>query len=213
MGAYPSAAMAALKRPKAPNEARVMIMGLNEAGKTTLLYKLKLGEIVTTIPTIGAFILSTVYTLETNSTTGFNVETIEHNGLSLTLWDVAGHIQLSMLNHYLQNVDGIILVIDSTISTSTPDFQEVKSYMDRRIANTLVNGCPLLVLANKQDLPTAVDVNVIIKELDLTSRRDIPWFIYPCSAIAGEGLNEGLSWMANTINRLRQVKAEINTAQ
>jgi len=48
-------------------------VGLDAAGKTTILYKLKLGEIVTTIPTIG-----------------FNVETVEYKNISFTVWDVGG---------------------------------------------------------------------------------------------------------------------------
>ena len=49
---------------------RILMVGLDAAGKTTILYKLKLGEVVTTIPTIG-----------------FNVETVEYNNLSFTVWD------------------------------------------------------------------------------------------------------------------------------
>jgi len=47
-------------------------------GKTTILYKLKLGEIVTTIPTIG-----------------FNVETVEYKNISFTVWDVGGQDKVS----------------------------------------------------------------------------------------------------------------------
>ncbi|KAG8812845.1 Arf GTPase arf1 [Serendipita sp. 400] len=51
----------------------ILMVGLDAAGKTTILYKLKLGEIVTTIPTIG-----------------FNVETVEYKNISFTVWDVGG---------------------------------------------------------------------------------------------------------------------------
>ena len=57
---------------KLPSQ-RVLLLGLDLAGKTTLLYKLKLGEVVTCIPTIG-----------------FNVETVDHSGISLEMWDVGG---------------------------------------------------------------------------------------------------------------------------
>jgi len=52
-------------------EMRILMVGLDAAGKTTILYKLKLGEIVTTIPTIG-----------------FNVETVEYKNIQFTVWDV-----------------------------------------------------------------------------------------------------------------------------
>ncbi|KAG8829653.1 hypothetical protein FRC20_008619 [Serendipita sp. 405] len=178
MGAVPSTALASLKRPTATNEARIVMLGLRNAGKTTALYKVKLGEIVTTIPTLG-----------------FNVETIEHKGTSLTLWDVGGRTNFGLTRHYLQNTDGIIFVIDSADES---EFGSAKEYMDRHLANEHLKGCPLLILANKQDLPNAVDMNVIISKLDLMSRRDNEWFICPCSGATGEGLIEGLEWMANT---------------
>ena len=58
---------------KGKKEMRILMVGLDAAGKTTILYKLKLGEVVTTIPTIG-----------------FNVETVEYKNISFTVWDVGG---------------------------------------------------------------------------------------------------------------------------
>lgn len=72
-------------------------MGLDAAGKTTILYNLKLGEIVTTIPTIG-----------------FNVETVEYKNISFTVWDVGGQDKIRPLwRHYFQNTQGLIYVVDS----------------------------------------------------------------------------------------------------
>lgn len=66
---------------------RDVLVGLDAAGKTTILYKLKLGEIVTTIPTIG-----------------FNVETVEYKNISFTVWDVGGQDKIRPLwRHYFQN--------------------------------------------------------------------------------------------------------------
>jgi len=70
---------------------------LDAAGKTTILYKLKLGEIVTTIPTIG-----------------FNVETVEYKNICFTVWDVGGQDKIRPLwRHYFQNTQGLIFVVDS----------------------------------------------------------------------------------------------------
>lgn len=72
-------------------------VGLDAAGKTTILYKLKLGEIVTTIPTIG-----------------FNVETVEYKNICFTVWDVGGQDKIRPLwRHYFQNTQGLIFVVDS----------------------------------------------------------------------------------------------------
>ncbi|PWA66565.1 ADP-ribosylation factor 3 [Artemisia annua] len=75
----------------AKKEMRILMVGLDAAGKTTILYKLKLGEIVTTIPTIG-----------------FNVETVEYKN-SFTVWDVGGQDKIRPLwRHYFQNTQGLI---------------------------------------------------------------------------------------------------------
>eukprot|EP00662_Eupelagonemidae_sp_cell21_P001877 gene1877-19270_t len=78
-------------------EVRMLMVGLDAAGKTTILYKMKLGEIVTTIPTIG-----------------FNVETVEYKNIKFTMWDVGGQDKLRPLwRHYFQNTNGVIFVVDS----------------------------------------------------------------------------------------------------
>ena len=69
MGIFLSKAWASLSK----KDVRILMVGLDAAGKTTILYKLKLGELVTTIPTIG-----------------FNVETVDYKNLSFTVWDVGG---------------------------------------------------------------------------------------------------------------------------
>ncbi|KAJ6844370.1 ADP-ribosylation factor [Iris pallida] len=79
----------------AKKEMRILMVGLDAAGKTTILYKLKLGEIVTTIPTIG-----------------FNVETVEYKNISFTVWDVGGQDKIRPLwRHYFQNTQGLILLL------------------------------------------------------------------------------------------------------
>ena len=61
--------------PWRKDEWRALVIGNDASGKTTILYNLKLGEVVTTIPTIG-----------------FNVETLDYKNVSLTIWDVGGKI-------------------------------------------------------------------------------------------------------------------------
>merc|ERR1711904_290427 len=78
-------------------QVRIIMQGLDAAGKTTILYKWKLGEVVTTIPTIG-----------------FNVETVEYKNISFTVWDVGGQDKIRPpWRHYYQNTQGLIFVIDS----------------------------------------------------------------------------------------------------
>lgn len=97
------------------------MVGLDAAGKTTILYKLKLGEIVTTIPTIGPWRekknsassrgdkhLSDASTpCAVSSCSGFNVETVEYKNISFTVWDVGGQDKIRPLwRHYFQNTQG-----------------------------------------------------------------------------------------------------------
>lgn len=68
-------------------EMRVVTLGLDNSGKTSMLFKLKQNEFITQIPTIG-----------------FNVETVEYKNLKFTIWDVGGQPKLRPLwKHYYLN--------------------------------------------------------------------------------------------------------------
>lgn len=116
-------------------EMRILMVGLDAAGKTTILYKLKLGEIVTTIPTIGESSFASAWEIHSIAPivtvisqnckedhavwqikhcflfifplTGFNVETVEYKNISFTVWDVGGQDKIRPLwRHYFQNTQG-----------------------------------------------------------------------------------------------------------
>ncbi|KAK2099547.1 Arf GTPase arf1 [Saguinus oedipus] len=124
-------------------EMRILMVGLDAAGKTTILYKLKLGEIVTTIPTIG-----------------FNVETVEYKNIGFTdkirpLW-----------RHYFQNTQGLIFVVDSN---DRERVNEAREELMRMLAENELRDAVLLVFANKQDLPNAMNAAEITDKLGLHS--------------------------------------------
>ncbi|CAK6446778.1 unnamed protein product [Pipistrellus nathusii] len=157
-------------------EMRLLMVGLDAAGKTTILYKLKLGEIVNTIPTIG-----------------FNVETVEYKNISFVVWDVNSQEKIRPLwSHYSQNSYGLIFVVDST---DQERMEEARQEMMRMM--TELKDVVLLVLANKQDLPNAMDTAEITDKLGLHSLHDRTWYLQATSAITGAGLYEGLDWLAN----------------
>lgn len=98
-------------------EMRILMVGLDAAGKTTILYKLKLGEIVTTIPTIGMYwakmkrvavlVVFISHVVSPHLLSGFNVETVEYKNISFTVWDVGGQDKIRPLwRHYFQNTQG-----------------------------------------------------------------------------------------------------------
>ncbi|KAL6219630.1 hypothetical protein ACLB2K_007389 [Fragaria x ananassa] len=164
----------------AKKEMRILMVGLDAAGKTTILYKLKLGEIVTTIPTIG-----------------FNVETVEYKNISFTVWDVGGQDKIRPLwRHYFQNTQGLIFVVDSN---DRDRVVEARDELHRMLNEDELREAVLLVFANKQDLPNAMNAAEITDKLGLHSLRQRHWYIQSTCATSGEGLYEGLDWLSNNI--------------
>merc|ERR1712223_1045336 len=168
-------------------EMRILMVGLDAAGKTTILYKLKLGEIVTTIPT-----------------TGFNVETVEYKNISFTVWDVGGQDKIRPLwRHYYQNTQGIIFVVDSNdrerIDDSSGSDSSAKEELHRMLAEDELREAVLLIFANKQDFPNAMNAAEITDKLGLHSLRNRNWYIQATCATSGDGLYEGLDWLSNQL--------------
>eukprot|EP00344_Euplotes_crassus_P000719 CAMPEP_0196997234 /NCGR_PEP_ID=MMETSP1380-20130617/2902_1 /TAXON_ID=5936 /ORGANISM="Euplotes crassus, Strain CT5" /LENGTH=176 /DNA_ID=CAMNT_0042413411 /DNA_START=37 /DNA_END=568 /DNA_ORIENTATION=+ len=134
-------------------EMRILMVGLDAAGKTTILYKLKLGEVVTTIPTIG-----------------FNVENVEYKNISFTVWDVGGQDKIRLLwRHYYQNTQGIIFVVDSNDKDRIEDAREE---LHRMLAEDELKDSLLLIMANKQDLPGALTPPEITDSLGLHTIKE-----------------------------------------
>lgn len=163
-------------------DMRILMVGLDAAGKTTILYKLKLGEIVTTIPTIG-----------------FNVETVEYKNISFTVWDVGGQDKIRPLwRHYFQNTQGIIFVVDSN---DRERIGEARDELQRMLNEDELKDALLLVFANKQDLPNAMNATEITDKLGLQSLRQRSWYIQATCATSGDGLYEGLEWLSTNLKK------------
>jgi len=155
---------------------------LDAAGKTTILYKLKLGEVVTTIPTIG-----------------FNVETVEYKNISFTVWDVGGQDKIRPLwRHYFQNTQGLIFVVDSN---DRERVNEAREELNKMLSEDELRDAVLLVFANKQDLPHAMAPSEITDKLGLHGLRQRNWFIQAACATSGQGLYEGLDWLSNELGK------------
>jgi ADP-ribosylation factor protein 1 len=163
-------------------EMRILMVGLDAAGKTTILYKLKLGEVVTTIPTIG-----------------FNVESVEYKNISFTVWDVGGQDKIRPLwRHYYQNTHGIIFVVDSN---DRDRVDAARDELHRMLNEEELRDAVLLVFANKQDLPNAMSAAEMTDKLGLHGLRHRPWYIQACCATTGDGLYEGLDWLSATLQK------------
>lgn len=164
-----------------PTNTRILMLGLDAAGKTTALYKMKLGELVTTIPTIG-----------------FNVESVKYKNLQMTIWDVGGQDKIRALwRHYYDHTDAVIWIVDSNDESR---LDEARDELHKTLADDLLRDAACLVLANKQDLPRALRTDQIADRLGLYSLgKRQSWYIQSCSAATGEGLFEGLDWLNRTL--------------
>jgi small GTP-binding protein len=166
-------------------DARILMLGLDNAGKTTLLHKMKFGEVVTnSVPTVG-----------------FNVETVEYKRLKMTVWDVGGQDKIRILwYHYFEGSNAIVFVVDSTDSAR---FEEAKYQLYKLLDSNELVGAPLLVLANKQDIVGhAHPAHVVVDKMDLRQIRDRTWYCQGCSAATGEGIYEGMDWLSRQLEKL-----------
>ena len=161
------------------------MLGLDAAGKTTILYKLKMGEVVTTIPTIG-----------------FNVETVEFRNVTFTVTDVGGQDKIRKLwHHYYRGSHGVIFVVDSCDKHRMDAArEELRSILDA----DEMRGVAVLVYANKQDLPGAMGGSEVADKLGLHRVRDREWYVQATCGVSGDGLFEGLNWLADAVNRRRE---------
>ncbi|KAK2975026.1 hypothetical protein RJ640_017254, partial [Escallonia rubra] len=137
----------------AKKEMKILFVGLGAAGKTTILYKLKLGEIVETVATIG-----------------FTVETMEYKDINFIAWDLGAYQMRSepLWRHFFRDAHGLIFVIDSG---DRERFIEARDLLQRMLNVEELRDTVLLVYANKQDLPHAMNATEITEKLDLHSVR------------------------------------------
>ena len=164
------------------------MVGLDNAGKTTVLYKLKLGEVVTTIPTIG-----------------FNVETVDYKNISFTVWDVGGQTKLRGLwHHYFENSDAVIFVVDSS---DRERLHEAREELDNILQDDRLRDSSLLVFSNKIDKPQSVTTTEVTDKLCLDKHRGRQWFIQATCAVTGEGIVDGLEWLASNFKKKRTVSS------
>jgi ADP-ribosylation factor protein 6 len=160
---------------------RILMLGLDSAGKTTILYRLRVGHAVTTTPTVG-----------------FNVETVSYKKIKMNVWDVGGQDKIRPLwRHYYTGTQGLIFVVDCAdvdrIDEASDEFHKIIS--DREMKDAII-----LIFANKQDLKAALTPEAIPEKMGLTKLKDRNWFVQPCVATTGDGLEEGLAWLAQHQN-------------
>jgi len=159
---------------------RILMVGLDGAGKTTILYQMKIGEVVSTVPTVG-----------------FNVENVQYKNINFNVWDVGGQDKMRPLWHaYYKDVRGVIYVVDSS---DLDRLDEAREELDHLMSQQELRGVPLLVLANKKDLPYALATNDLSQRLCMDSLARRKWFIQSTCATTGDGIVLGLDWLSHVL--------------
>jgi small GTP-binding protein len=161
---------------------QMLLLGLDNAGKTQILYCMKLGEAISnTMPTMG-----------------FNIETIQYKNLTFKAWDLGGQTTFrTMWHHYYEHTDAVIFVIDSN---DRERFKESKQELHALLSNESLRNCPFLIFANKQDLPQAAEITELKKAFELKLfdyRQNV--HLVACEAINNTRVTTGLDWLANAI--------------
>ena len=162
------------------NNFKIIILGMQNAGKTTILYRLSLGQLVKTTPTIGS-----------------NVEELTHNNVKFQAWDLGGQESTrSVWDVYYMSTDAVVYVIDSQ---DDENFEESKAQFHKVISHPNLKNTIILIFANKQDLPGAKDVNKLIEDYEFDKIKNHIWKIQSCSALKGEGLISGIKWLSEQL--------------
>ena len=159
---------------------KILMLGIDNAGKTTILYQLITSKFINTIHTIG-----------------FNVEELNYKNFKFTLWDVNGLDKIrAFWKDYYEKTDAIMFVIDCKDEERFELVNEVFSTVlnDKNLENVC-----FLIFANKQDINGAITPEELVKILDLEGIKNRKWVIKGCSGFSGEGVKEGFEWIANIL--------------
>jgi len=164
------------KLRKNDKEMRILLLGLDNSGKTSILKKLSDEQIAHIMPT-----------------QGFNIKSIVKDGFKFNVWDLGGQKAIRPYwKTYYDNTNALIYVVDSSDNRR---LEESANELRALLREVKLSGIPLLVFANKQDLAHAKQTSEIISTMNMNTIIDRHWTIKGCSAKSGEGLQDGLQWL------------------
>lgn len=167
-------------------EYKIVVVGLDNAGKTTTLYKLHLGEVVVTQPTVGS-----------------NVEELVYKNIRFEVWDLGGQERLRpSWATYFRGTHAVVMVVDST---DRGRVAVTRDELFRLLGHDDLAGAVVLVFANKQDLKDAMTPAEISDALSLHAIKAHDWHIQACCALTGEGLYDGLGWIAQHVASTKEM--------
>uniref|UniRef100_A0A3P8Y8H2 ADP-ribosylation factor-like protein 3 n=1 Tax=Esox lucius TaxID=8010 RepID=A0A3P8Y8H2_ESOLU len=161
-------------------EVQLLLLGLDNAGKTTLLKQLASEDVRHITPT-----------------QGFNIKSMQSQGFKLNVWDIGGQRKIRPYwRNYFENTDVLIYVIDCS---DRKRFEETGQELAELMEDEKLSMVPLLIFANKQDVMTAAPASELAEGLKLHTIRDRVWQIQACSAVTAEGVQDGMTWVCKNI--------------
>ncbi|KAK2909175.1 hypothetical protein QQF64_000731 [Cirrhinus molitorella] len=175
--------MGAIKSKRIKKTPQVLLMGLDSSGKSTLLYRQQRGVLMETSPTVG-----------------FNVATVQlDKKTSLSVWDVGGQGTMRPnWKYYLEGCKVLVFVVDSTDRARMGEAQKA---LKKILNDEHLKGVPLMVLANKKDLPNSMTIREVSTLLELDRYTDRKWEIQACSALKGLGLQQAFTSIAKLMHK------------
>lgn len=168
---------------------RVVMLGIDGSGKTTILYNLKNPTSLLNIP-------------EVYNNVVYNHESIPyntlHNGWSiLHFWDVGGKTGMRPLwQNYIQGMDAIIYVVDTN---DRERLAETREELFVLLKSGSLQSSVLLIYANKTDYRGCMKSKEIINSLELEKFHGVKWQVQECVGMTGQGLYQGLDWLLSAV--------------
>ncbi|KAL5399560.1 ADP-ribosylation factor-like protein 2 [Paraphaeosphaeria minitans] len=157
-------------------EMRILMLGLDNAGKTTIVKKIMNEDVNSVSPTLG-----------------FIIKTIEYDGYKLNIWDVGGQKTLrTYWKNYFEKTDTLIWVVDATDRERIDD---CRRELEGLLQEERLMGASLLVFKNKSDVSGSMTEDEVRQGLGLDAIKTHKWTIMACSAMTGTNLHEGLRWV------------------
>eukprot|EP00217_Crustomastix_stigmatica_P011598 CAMPEP_0183789010 /NCGR_PEP_ID=MMETSP0803_2-20130417/150_1 /TAXON_ID=195967 /ORGANISM="Crustomastix stigmata, Strain CCMP3273" /LENGTH=318 /DNA_ID=CAMNT_0026033165 /DNA_START=105 /DNA_END=1061 /DNA_ORIENTATION=+ len=170
-------------------QAVIAVLGLDNAGKTTLLQSLQQGAVRPTKPTVG-----------------FKAEKLAFGSVRATFFDIGGSKSIRKIwKHYFSESEGIIFVIDSS---DAPRLSEARDALHELLLDMELAEKPFVIFVNKQDLPGALPIHEVVNMLVLPTTEDFRVLLVPCEArrqnatsAVDERLFTGIRWLLKNIGK------------
>lgn len=168
------------KNKEKEKELRILVLGLDNAGKTTVIKQFKGLPVDDVSPTFG-----------------FEISTFEFRDYTVNFWDIGGQKSLrTYWRNYFEETDGIIWVVDSTDPERNKDSE---CELSKLLVEERLLGAPLLVLANKIDIAENPRPLAFVEILGLDKISNRKWNVMGCSGMTGKGLKTAITWLIEEI--------------